>query len=153
VTLSSIEASLPWGLHDSYLESLALDWPNATLTMTVRVMITKHQDMDRRASIKVTGLVFCSIDAPTIDPARGYEPTPPEGLWIDTGAGPANEEAKARLPKTPEGYFLHWFFVSQWNRFIHICGRNAELTWLEDAPVASRSASRALFPGETVPDP
>jgi hypothetical protein len=151
VNLSDIEASLPWGLHDAYLESLALHWPKATLAMTVRVMMTKHQDMDQRASILVTGLVFCSIDAPEIDPERGYEPTPIEGLWIDSGTGPATPEAASRLPNVPDGCFLHWFFVSQWNRFIHICGRHAELTWIEAAPVAARGDTRALFPGENVP--
>jgi hypothetical protein len=87
VTLSAIEASLPWGLHDAYLETLALDWPKATLTMTVRVMVAKNQDMDQRASIVVTGLLFCSIDAPEIDPHRGYEPTPTEGSASAPGPG------------------------------------------------------------------
>ncbi len=150
MTLSEIEASLPWGLHDAYLETLSIDWPRATLSMTVRVMMTRAQDKDQRASIVVTGLVFCSIDAPEIDPTRGYEPTPEEGLWLDSGEGAANEEAKGRLPKVPEGCFLQWFFVSQWNRCIHVCGRRAELIWLETDPTSSRATTRALFPGDTV---
>lgn len=26
-TLADIEADLPWGLHDAYLEAIELDWP------------------------------------------------------------------------------------------------------------------------------
>jgi hypothetical protein len=47
--------------------------------------------------------------------------------------------------------FLHWIFVHPWNRFIHICGREAELVWLEDAAQPSRGL-RALFPGDAIPD-
>ncbi|HEX7602209.1 MAG TPA: hypothetical protein VF316_11415 [Polyangiaceae bacterium] len=151
--IATIEASLPWGLHDAYLEAVRIDWSSATATLTVRVMMTERQDMDRRAEITVTGLVLCAIDPPQIDPRRGYEPTPERGLWIDSGEGPANDEAKARLPKLPDGCFLHWFFVQNWNRFIHISGKDAELRWIEEAPVAARSAKRALFAGDLIPDP
>jgi hypothetical protein len=152
MTLEELEATLPWGFHDAYLERIEIDWPKAKLVLDVRVMITEHQDMDQRARITVTGLVFCCIDPPEIDPTRGYEPTPDHGLWIDSGEGPANEDARSRLPEAPGGCFLQWLFVHQWTRFIHICGRNVELVWLEQEPVPSRSASRALFPGEGVPD-
>ena len=82
-----------------------------------------------RARITITGLVFCSIDPPEIDPTRGYEPTPDHGLWIDPGEGPANEDARSRLPEPPDGCFLDWFFVQQWNRFIHIGGRRSDPVW------------------------
>jgi hypothetical protein len=153
MNLEELEATLPWGLHDAYLERLQIDWPEAKLVLDVRVMITEHQDMDQRALITITGLVFCSVDPPEIDLAHGYEPTPVGGLWIDSGVGPANEDSGGRLPRIPDGCFLNWLFVHQWNRFIHICGRNAYFAWLEPAPVPSRSATRALFPGEVVPDP
>ena len=28
---------------------------------------------------------------------------------------------------------LQWFFVHDWNRFIHICGKSARLEWIEPA--------------------
>jgi hypothetical protein len=37
-------------------------------------------------------------------------------------------------------------------KLIHLCGRRAELEWIEPEPVAFRAATRALFPGDTVPD-
>jgi hypothetical protein len=150
-TLTQIEDDLPWGLHDAYLESLTLDWPAARLDLVVRLMMTERQDRDQRARITVRGLVYCVIDPPAstgaLDPSS-------EGLWIDAGAGvAANAAVAARLPSTPEGCFVHWLFVHDWNAFVHLCARDAELAWLEPEPVASRAETRALFPGDTIPTP
>jgi hypothetical protein len=78
-----------------------------------------------------------------------YVPTSPTGLRIDAGPGAARG---ASLPAVPEGCFLQWIFVSDWNRYIHVCGREAALAWLEDAPQPSGAGGRALFPGDEVPD-
>jgi hypothetical protein len=153
MTFQDVDASLPWGLHDAYLEGIALDWTRAQLELTVRLMMSEQQDMDQRACVTVRGLVYCAIDPPEIDPARGYEPVPEVGLWIDTGPATGGREAESRLPPTPAGCFVQWIFVHDWNRFIHICGREVSLAWLEPTPVASRAHTRALFPGDTIPDP
>jgi hypothetical protein len=89
MTFDELEATLPWGLHDAYLEGIVIDWPASQLELAVRVMMSEQQDMDQRAQVTVRGLVYCAIDPPEIDPERGYGPTPQLGLWIDTGAGPA----------------------------------------------------------------
>lgn len=135
MNIAEIEASLPWGLHDALLQSIAIDWPKAKLTLAVRVKTSEHQDFDRACEIQIDGLVFCSIDAPEIDPKRNYEPVPRKGLWIDAGEGAPNDDARSRLPAIPDGCFLHWIFVRDWNRFIHICGRSATFTWTEPEPV------------------
>ena len=152
MNISDIEASLPWGLHDARFEAIEIDWSGARLTLCARVMMSETQDLEQRAKLVVSGLVFCTIDPPEIDPTRGYEPTPASGLWVDTGGGAANADAKRRLPAVPEGCFLHWFFVHQWNSFIHICARNAELISVEAAPGPARAETRALFPGDKIPD-
>ncbi len=151
MTLAELVAGLPWGLHDAYLEALSVDWPRATASLSVRLMVSERQDQERRARIDLKGLVFCSIEAPEIAPERGYEPTPSAGLWIDDGVGVA-PGASVSLPAIPEGCFLHWLFVNDWNRFIHLCARDASLTWLSEAGPAT-AATRALFPGEEIPDP
>jgi hypothetical protein len=152
-SLADIEHTLPWGLHDAYLESLEIDWPTQTATLTVRLMMTERQDMDRLGRITVTGLAFCSIDPPHPYPRSEAETDTSVGLWIDAGEGPANDEAKARLPEVPEGCFVHWIFAHQWNSCMHISGRDAELVWLEPEPVASKRGQRAFFPGDWIPDP
>jgi hypothetical protein len=147
MSLAEVEASLPWGLHDAYLEGIEIDWLASTATLRVRVMMTRRQDQDQRAKITVNGLAFCAMDPP--DPGRQNKGSAAAGgLWLNAGEGPANDAARERLPAVPDGCFLHWLFVNQWNSFIHISGREAHLEWLEPHPVAARSSSRALFPGE-----
>jgi hypothetical protein len=146
-SIDDIERPLPWGLHDALLLRLSVDWTQGELALEARIMMTKNQDMDQLVRVRVLGLVFCSVDAPQIEPARGYVPIREGGLRINSGPGAA---PSASLPAAPEGCFLHWIFVSDWNRFIHICGRHAELTWLEDSPKPSGSIWRALFPGNEI---
>ena len=86
-----------------------------------------------------------------IDAGRRYSPSG-DGLWVGSGAGVANAQSKFHLPPTPEGCFVHWFFVQGWNSFIHLCGRDAELAWIETAPVRAREGARSLFPSDLAPD-
>ena len=58
MTFDEIEATLPWGLHDAYLEGIVLDWLGGRLELTVRLMMNEHQNMDQRARITVSGLVY-----------------------------------------------------------------------------------------------
>ena len=148
-TIADLEAPLPWGLHDAHLEAVEIDWPAARMTLAVRVAFGEHQEEDRRAKITVDGLLFCTMDPPRID--QGYEPVPESGLWIDVGEGPVKHSSTV-LPPIPPGFFLCHLFVQSWNSFIHVCGKNARLEWLEPHSVPSRSTTRALFAGDEIPD-
>jgi hypothetical protein len=149
MTLVEIEDTLPWGLHDAYLEEMAIDWPNRRLILTVRVMISERQDRDQRARVTVDGLAFCVVDPPQRMPEA--EETA-HGLWIDSGTGAAPRRAGPPLPEAPPGCFVHCFFVHPWNAFIHVCGERARLDWLETTPMPARADTRALFAGDEVPD-
>src|ERR1043165_9058479 len=111
MTFDEIERQLPWGLHDADLERIEIDWHLQRVRLDVRVKVTKRQDVERLGRVTVTGLVFCSVDPPVIDPARGYEALPEGGLSIDTGVGAGDQEAGASLPKPPREAFLQWIFV------------------------------------------
>jgi hypothetical protein len=150
MTLAELVEQLPWGLHDAYLEALSIDWPRGTASLSLRLMVSERQDQERRARIDLSGLVFCSVEPPEIDPESGYNPTPADGLWVDAGPGPAPGAAD-QVPAVPEGCFLHWLFVRDWNRFIHVCARHASLTWLSETGPAS-AETRALYPGDEIPD-
>jgi hypothetical protein len=133
MTFDDIEKQLPWGLHDAELNRIDIDWRHRRVLLDVRVKMTKRQDVERLGRVEVTGLVFCSVDPPVIDSARGYNAIPTGGLSIDTGSGPGDDAAGAALPNPPPGTFLQWVFVRQWNRFIHICGQEATFSWLDGA--------------------
>src|SRR4051794_3981013 len=113
----------------------------------MRLQMSEHQDLDQRARVIIEGLAYCSIEPPQIDPPH-YRPTPQQGLWVDSGEGVQSGDH----PLLPDGCFIQWFFVRDWNRFIHICGKTAQLEWIEPTPVPARGNTRALFPGEEFPD-
>jgi len=151
MNIDDLSETLPWGLHDAHLERLTIDWMRRELVLDLRLMITERQDKDQRARLTITGLVYCSIEPPIIHPEKGYQATPATGLRIDAEAG-ASSDATG-LPQVPEGCFLHHLLVLDWNcRPIHICGESVALTWLEEEPMPSRSAIRALYPGDKIPD-
>ena len=154
MTFDELEAQLSWGLHDARLEALSVDWMGAEVVMRVRVMISERQDSDRLLSVTVTGLAFCAIEPPQEeDPSRGYQLIPAGGLWIDSGAGDGGAEVASRLPSIPPGAFLRWFFVRDWNRFIHICARDVIFAWLEPAARMNGEGPRALFAGDVIAEP
>jgi hypothetical protein len=47
MTLDALVASLPWGLHDAYLEALSIDWPRASGSLSLRLMISEGQDQEK----------------------------------------------------------------------------------------------------------
>ncbi|MGI5864249.1 MAG: hypothetical protein ACOX6T_19635 [Myxococcales bacterium] len=133
--MSELEDELPWGFHDAHLESLHIDWMGARMTMQMRLPINERADLDRRARVTVTGLVYCVIEPRVIDPKMRYEPVPKSGLWLDSWVPSVDEAKEHGLPAMPEGAFVCGFFVQNWNRCIFVCGRDASLEWLEPMPV------------------
>jgi hypothetical protein len=146
MTLEELENTLPWGLHDAHVESLTVDWTRAEVVLVVRVAIGEHQETDQRARIIVGGLDYCSIEPP-----RARTPLQPgNGVWVQPDAETAEVEGQ---PTPAEGCFLHRFFVSDLNSCFYVAARDARLEWVETVPQPSRSQTRALFPGEEIPDP
>lgn len=147
-TIGDLLGELPWGLHDAFLEALRVDYLESRLELTVRLMMSERQDRDQRAMIRVDGLVYCAVEAPTAHAMDELEEGP---VWIDAGSGIARNAAPG-IPEAPEGCFVHWLFVRDWNAFIHICGRDATFTWLEPEPVPARADTGVLYPGDELPE-
>lgn len=148
--LNAIQDQLPWGFHDALLPRLEIEWVRMRARLDLRIPMTESQDQDRRGQLVFDDLLFCALEPPELDGARGYVATAADGLQVDCGDGHGRESFRATLPTTPAGYLLIWFFVREWNRFIHICARSVHLFWLE-AETRQRAAHRkSLFPGEDI---
>ncbi len=146
-SLSQLANTLPWGFHDAHLERLAVDWLASTLTLELRLPMSRDQSVERVGRVHVTGLFFLSIEPPALGD-DDYPRIPREGLWLDGAEGPA--PGAVNLPPLPDGVWLHHFWIRPWqHRTLHVAGRDCRLEWLgPEQP--RRNGAGALFPGDEV---
>ena len=139
MTLDELDHELPNGFHDADILSLELDYVAATAKLHLSLLVGWPEDPDpesqayQEAILVVTGLCFCSIDPPS-----PTYPFLPDGKPINVSGHPAKPDDFPSLPDLaailPSGTWCYRWFVNDWNSFIYIAGRNAEITWIGDKP-------------------
>ena len=132
--LQELEDSLPNGFHDSKLEGFTVDYVSRTAVLKMRLLVgtpdgaTEEEREDYKpAELHLSDVVYFVIDAP--DPNYKYAES--KGLWVNAGRagegkGPAPRVSYELLPKRA---FAYWFFVHDWNSFIHVAALGASLQW------------------------
>jgi hypothetical protein len=87
----------------------------------------------QKATLVVSGLCFLSIDPPS----SKYSFLP-DGKPICVSGDPAKPDNLPSLPdlaaKLLRGSWCYRFFVHDWNAFIHIAARDAQVTWVGEKP-------------------
>ena len=131
MTLDEIAASLPNGFHDAKIKSINIDYVNREARFDLQIWIgddsgTKEErETYRGAQLTLSQLLFCVIDAP--DSRYPYHER--KALRVDAGSSNSGQiSTSVRLPAPlPEHSFSHWFFVNNWNAFIHVAAMDARL--------------------------
>jgi hypothetical protein len=132
MTLREIEDNLPNGLHDAQVKRIEIDYEKKRIKFTLALWIgdLSSQDESVRESFQegeliLTDLIYCIIEPP--DPTYSFLKASP----ITIGAGSATEDpikTETILPSNlPDGAFAYWFFVHEWNSFIHIAAMDASI--------------------------
>ena len=124
MTIDDIERSLPNGFHDSIITGLHVNYAERTAEIEIDNLVSVLETPDeeyRSIKLRISGLLYLVIE-------------PPESLYdaereLSLADGGSSEvKSSAPLPKPlPDGAFTYWFFVSDWNSFIHIAALRAEL--------------------------
>ncbi len=139
MTLDELDHNLPNGFHDAEISSLELDYVAGIAKFQLSLLVGGPDgpeamgDTYRRAILTITGLCFCSIGHP-------YPTYPflPNGKPICVSGDPARPDHLPTLSdlaaKFPAGTWCYRFFVQDWNAFIHIAGRDAEVRWIGHEP-------------------
>jgi hypothetical protein len=132
-----IERDLPNGFHGARVESICINYVLRTAGFLVGFLVPideadpNSKSRIRRAQFNVAGLAFLSLDAP--DPHYDYMH---EGaIEIGSLSDPVTKFSPQILVLQEElgrAYFMHSFFVEEWNRFIHFAATDASFEWLED---------------------
>lgn len=158
MTLDELADSLPNGFHDSALRNLSIDYERRIVHLDVSLKVDADGPPERRndirdAHIEINGLLFFIIDPPSR--AKGYDFKSPGELWIvdgyETRSIPEFTKSISRdlMESLPAETWVQSFFVSEWNSYIHVAGRNCEMKWVGDAR-PYRGRRQAFYPGETV---
>ena len=134
--LDQISQILPNGFHDAQLCKLVLDYERREALIKLDVWIgeassdsQEDRDAYRAGELCLLGLVYAVLEPPTSEPSAGDEPA----LWID--GGQYTDGVKVQRPDVtlPEGGFAYWFFVSNWNSFIHVAATDARFRWNDES--------------------
>jgi hypothetical protein len=136
MTLQEIENNLPNGLHDAQVRRVEIDYEKRIVKFSLLLWtgdLSSEEESVREAykegELTIKDFIYCVIEPP--DPTYPYV----EASTITIGAGSATEEpinTETALPKElPEGAFAYWFFVNEWNSFLHIAGMDASIQLLK----------------------
>jgi hypothetical protein len=138
MTLEKLESTLPNGLHDAEVQRITVDYEDRKLTLDLQIWVgdmdapPEKREAYRKARIEISGLLFCVMEPP--DPKYPYGTS---DLRIDGCDMRKNLDAQL-ISSLPADSFLRSIWVDEWNAFIHIAARNAELAWTEDSVVIYR---------------
>ena len=126
MTLEEIEQSLPNGFHDSTISSVRLNYVQRTAEMDMELWMSGSDDEDiekyRPATLSITELIYFVIEPPGVPNTSHAEPS-----LVDGGSSELEQSAYPLPKPLPAGAFTYWFFVSNWNAFIHVAASSAEI--------------------------
>ena len=134
MTLDELDGLLPNGLHDAYLQTVAINFTDRTVRLDLDIWVGDDEEREayRRAQVTLSGVLFWVSEPP--EPLSPF--LSPGPLWID--AGPLTDKIpkkQSSLPPVPQGVFVNWIFVRDWNAFIYVAAEEASLTWLGDRTI------------------
>ena len=139
MTLDELDRNLPNGFHDAEIFSIELNYAAGVAKFHLSLLVGWPEDPEperlayQEATLMVTGLCFCSIDPPY--PTYRFHA---DGKPICVSGDPAKPD---HLPSLPDlaanfsaGTWCYRLFVHDWNAFIHVAGRDAEVAWIGEKP-------------------
>jgi hypothetical protein len=135
MNLEQLEKSLPNGFHDAEVEFITVDYVSRKAVMKMQLSVgnpdaatSEEREVYKPVELHLSDVVYFVVEAP--DPKYKYAEK--KGLSVD--AGRADEESAPASPvpieQLPAGASAYWFFVNDWNSFIHVAAMDASLQWL-----------------------
>jgi hypothetical protein len=136
MTLEELEKSLPNGLHDAQIRSLARNFENETATMSVRILIgfpedsPSSRDAYRNASIIFTGVKLFVLENP--DASSAF--LNPGSLWFTVSRTDAGALPLELVDRLERGMLLYSFFILDWHSNMHIAASEIAFNWDAKSP-------------------
>jgi len=131
MTFEELDQRFPNGFVDARITGLSLDYQNRTAKVFLNLRgnppESPNRDEYRRATLLLNGFYYFVIEAPDAD-----------HLWYPQRTIQVNGHAEddSQFPifglvksKQPGDAFCCRFYVHDWNSFIHIAAKDAQLSW------------------------
>lgn len=140
MNLEELENTLPNGLHDAEVQRITVDYRLRVVTLEVAVWVGQMDDPPERREaykngrVEISGLLFAVMEPPN--------PTYPFSnaqLTID-GCDMQKNLPSELVKSLPAGAFLRSLWVNEWNAFIHIAAKDAQISWLNEGAVTYRTS-------------
>lgn len=145
MTLSDVEATLPNGFHDAEIAELVWDYRTNSASFMMELWVAEEGDESpevyRTGRLDLKGIIFIMIDSPS---PRELDPKPYKyasgALQIDgfktTESMLPNLAALAATVSLAASPYS--FYVANWNSYMHIAAKDAELVWIGERRIATK---------------
>ncbi len=140
MTLEELEKTLPNGLHDAEIQRIVVDYEHRKATLDLSVWVgdmsdpSERREAYKKGQIAISGLWFFIMEPP--DPKYPFMTS---DLKID-GCDMSKNVNSELLRSLPTGYFFRSLWVNEWNAFIHVAAKSAEVVWMSGGAVEYRTS-------------
>ena len=140
MTLDQLESTLPNGLHDAELTRIIVDYERRQMSFELAVWVgdidapPDRREAYRNGRVDISGLLFLVIEPP--DPKYPFKSS---DLTID-GCDTRMNLNSELLDSVPPDAFFRSFWVNQWNAFIHVAAKDAQMSWMNEASLTYRTS-------------
>jgi hypothetical protein len=140
MTFEELENTLPNGLHDAEIKRIAIDYESRIATLEVAVWVgdmndpPEQREAYKNGRVNVSGLLFLVMEPP--DSRYPYKDS---DLRVD-GCDMSKHLSSDLMQSLPADSFVRSLWVNEWNAFIHIAAKDANVEWLNDGAITYRSS-------------
>lgn len=143
MTLENIDDSLPNGLHDAQIASVAHDYSSSVVTLAVNVLVAlpdapESETPYRSAIIQFHGILFCSVEMPQNQRIIGV----PGAIWFQHQRLDPNNLPQRIAQVLPEGALCYSLYVLDWESCIKLAAMDVTFAWAASDHRANMRAHR-----------
>jgi hypothetical protein len=150
VTLEEVESTLPNGLHDAELQNILMSYKERKLTVDLSIWVGDIDDSpERREAYRAAKLVVSDVLLLVMEPPDPKYPFMDTAQLTVDGCDMRKNLGNALLQSLPNDAFVRSFWVTEWNAFIHIAAKGAEIIW-QGNDIVYRGRHEHIRSGETI---
>lgn len=132
MTLEQIDSTLPNGLHDALIRSIAHNYETSTVDLDVEVLWILPDD-PKKEHRRTATLQFAEVSLFTIQPPENERIVGvPGSIWFVFWRTEQSELAPKLVARFLPDVLAYTIYILEWESSIHIVARDVSLLWPDD---------------------